>query len=149
MPYRAAQLFEKELAEKRLEDDAEALELLSISWILAREPSNALQPLSRAAELAATGELYVHLAQIHLLEEEWEEAVTALRKALAKGGLADPGTAQLMLGIAYYNERQLKEARTWFAQAQRSGATRGQAELWLEHVDREIEARRSSLKTGG
>jgi tetratricopeptide (TPR) repeat protein len=152
MPYRAAQLFEKELAEKRLEDDAEALELLSISWILAREPSNALQPLSRAAELAATGELYVHLAQIHLLEEEWEEAVTALRKALAKGGLADPGTAQLMLGIAYYNERQLKEARTWFAQAQRSGATRGQAEIWLQHVDREIrevEASRSDLGTGG
>ncbi len=149
VPYRAAQVFEKEMAEQRFQEDAEALELLSISWILAREPSKALEPLSRAAELAAKGELYVRLAQIHLLEEEWEEAVAVLRKALAKGGLADPGTVQLMLGIAYYNEQKLQEARSWFAQAQRSGATRAQAETWLQHVDREIEAGRSSLGTGG
>jgi hypothetical protein len=143
IPFRAAQIFEKELAEERFKGDAEALELLSIGWILAREPSKALEPLSRAAELAATGELYVHLAQIHLLEEEWEDAVAVLRKALAKGGLTDPGTVQLMLGIAYYNEQQLQEARSWFTQAQGSGATRKQAETWLAHVDREIEAKGS------
>jgi len=149
IPFRAAQIFEKEMAAKRFQEDAEALELLSISWILAREPAKALEPLARAAEIAATGDLYVHLAQIHLLDEKWEDAVAVLRKALAKGGLADPGTVQLMLGIAYYNEQELQEARSWFAQAQRSGATRQQAETWLQHVDREIEARRSTLGTEG
>ena len=149
IPFRAAQIFEKEMAEQRFQEDTEALELQSISWILAREPAKALEPLSRAAELAKTGELYVHLAKIHLLDEEWEDTVAVLRKALAKGGLADPGAAQLMLGIAYYNGQQLQEARSWFAQAQRSGATREQAETWLQHVDREIEAGRSSLGTGG
>ena len=146
IPYRATQIFEKEMTEKRFQDDAEALELLSIGWILAREPAKAMQPLAHAADLAATGNLYVHLAQIHLLDERWEEAISVLRKAIAKGGLKDPGTVELMLGIAYYNEQQLQEARTWFAQAQRSDATRKQAELWLQHVDRELEARAS---TGG
>lgn len=149
IPYRATQIFEKEMAEKRFQDDAEALELLSIGWILAREPAKAMQPLSRAAELSATGNLYVHLAQIHLLEERWEEAISVLRKALAKGGLKEPGTVELMLGIAYYNEQQLQEARSWFAQAQRSGATRQQAEIWLQHVDRELAATGSNLGKGG
>lgn len=149
IPFRAATIFEKEIAANRFQEDAEALELFSISWILAREPAKALEPLARAAEVAKTGELYVHLAQIHLLDERWEDAVAVLRKALAKGGLTDPGTAQLMIGIAYYNEQRLQEARSWFAQAQRSGATRQQAETWLQHVDREIETRRSTLGTGG
>jgi tetratricopeptide (TPR) repeat protein len=149
IPYRTANMFEKAMEAKRFQDDPEALELLGISWILAREPAKALEPLSRAAELSKTGELYIHLAQIHLLDEEWEEAAAVLRKGLAKGGLRDTGTAQLMLGIAYYNEHKLEEARTWFAHAHRSGATREQAATWLEHVDREIEASRSTLGTGG
>ena len=138
LPYRAAQVFEKELADERLKGDSEALELLGISWILARDPARAEAPLSRAAELAAKGDLYVRLAQIHLMQEEWNEAVDALQKGLAKGGLGDPGTAQLLLGIAYYNEHNLREARSWFAHAQQSTATRQQAETWLEHIDREL-----------
>ena len=102
-----------------------------------------------AAELSETGNLYVHLAQIHLLEERWEEAIAVLRKAIGKGGLTDPGTVELMLGIAYYNEQRLQEARRWFGQAQRSAETRQQAELWLQHVDRELEASGSSHDTGG
>jgi tetratricopeptide (TPR) repeat protein len=150
MPYRAARIFETEMAQKkRFQDDAEALQLLSYSWILAREPAKALEPLSRAAELSKTGDLYVHLAGIHLLEERWADAVAVLRKALAKGGLSDPGAVQLMLGIAYYNEHQLQEARGWFAQAQRSQAMREQAETWLQHVDREIAAQRPPVGTGG
>jgi hypothetical protein len=84
-----------------------------------------------------------------MLQEEWEEAAATLRQALAKGKLADPGTVQLLLGIAYYNERKLPEARTWFAHAQQSGATREQAQTWLEHVDREIAAESSSTGTPG
>jgi tetratricopeptide (TPR) repeat protein len=144
IPYRAAQLFETEMAGKRIQGDAEAFELLSISWILAREASRAEEPLARAADLAAKGDLYVRLAQLHLLQEEWQDAAAALRKALAKGGLADPATAQLLLGIAYYHEHRLHEARTSFAHAQQSAGTRKQAETWLEHIDREIDGKASA-----
>ena len=149
IPHRAARIFDEGTAGQRFEGDAEALELQSISWILAREPEKALAPLARAAELAPKGDLYVRLAQLHLIQEEWDKAAEVLHKALAKGGLADPGTAQLMLGIACYNEHQLQEARGWFAQAQRSGATREQAETWLQHVDREIDAQRTTPGTAG
>jgi tetratricopeptide (TPR) repeat protein len=147
IPYRAAEIFEKEIADQRIHEDAEAFELLGIGWILARDASKAEEPLARAAELAPKGDLYVRLAQIHLLQEEWEPATAALRKGLAKGGLADPGAAQLLLGIAYYNEQQLQEARGWFAQAQQSGGTRQQAESWIEHIDRELQASRTIAGT--
>ena len=149
IPYRAAEIFEREIADKRIHEDAEAFELLGIGWILARDASKAEEPLARAAELAPKGDLYVRLAQIHLLQEEWDEATAALRKGLAKGGLADPGAAQLLLGIAYYNEQQLREARGWFAQAQQSGGTRQQAESWIEHIDREIQASRMIAGAAG
>jgi tetratricopeptide (TPR) repeat protein len=149
IPLRAAQIIEKELAGEQLREDGEALELLSASWILAREVPKAEAPLARAAELSEKGDLYVRLAQIQMLQEEWEEAAATLRKALAKGEVSDPGTVQLLLGIAYYNERKLPEARTWFAHAQQSGATREQARTWLEHVDREIAAESSGSGTPG
>jgi tetratricopeptide (TPR) repeat protein len=120
-----------------------------MSWILAREVAKAEGPLARAAELAEKGDLYVRLAQVHLMQEEWQEAAAALREALAKGGLGDPASAQLLLGVAYYNENKLSEARSWFARAHQSGATRKQAETWLDQIDREIATRRSGAETSG
>jgi tetratricopeptide (TPR) repeat protein len=149
IPHRTAQILEQELAEKRVREDADAYELLSMSWVLAREVAKAEGPLARAAELAEKGDLYVRLAQVHLMQEEWEEAAAALREALAKGGLDDPGSAQLLLGVAYYNENKLNEARSWFARAHQSSETRKQAETWLDQIDREIAARRSEAETSG
>jgi tetratricopeptide (TPR) repeat protein len=149
IPHRAAQILEQELAEKRVREDADAYELLSMSWLLAREIAKAEGPLARAAALAEKGDLYVRLAQVHLMQEEWEEAAAALREALAKGGLDDPGSAQLLLGVAYYNENKLNEARSWFARAHQSGETREQAETWLDQIDRDIAARRSEAEASG
>ena len=142
IPHRAALILEKEMAAKRIQENAEAFELLSGSWILAREIAKAEKPLARAAELAPKGDLYVRLAQIHMMQEEWIDAAGALRSALAKGGLVDPANAELLLGISYYNEKQLQEARTWFARAQKSNATRTQAKTWIEHIDREVQSQR-------
>ena len=146
IPMRAAQVIEQGVNDKRLKEDAETFEMLSNSFILAREVRKAEAPLARAAELSPNGKLYVRLAQVRLLQENWNDAATALRQALAKGGLADTqGNVQLLLGITYYNKNELQEARTWFARAQQFGPTRVQAQTWLEHINREIEAK----NTGG
>lgn len=67
------------------------------------------------------------------------QAADALRKALAKGGLADASGAEMLLGFALYNERKLPEARSWFERAQQSASVREQAKSWLERIDREIQ----------
>lgn len=149
IPIRAAQIIEKGVEEKRIKEDAEIYEMLSNSFILAREVRRAEPPLARAAELSANGKLYVRLAQVRLLQENWNDAATALRQALAKGGLEDTqGSVQLLLGITYYNKNELQEARNWFARAQQFGATKQQAQTWLEHIDREIEAKNTGLQAG-
>jgi len=94
---------------------------------------------ARAAELAPRGDLYVRLAQVQLVQEDYAKAAHSLRKALDKGGLVDKGGVELLLGITYFNEKKLDEARSWFARAQGSPATRKQAQSWIEHVDRELD----------
>ena len=56
--------------------------------------------------------------------------------------LPDPslefGTANLLLGIAYFNEGKLVSARTWFERAQRYEKQRRSARQWLRHVSQEL-----------
>jgi tetratricopeptide (TPR) repeat protein len=149
IPVRAAEVLEKGLAAKHLPESADTYELLSGAWIMAREIAKAGPPLARAAELAPKGHLYVRLAQVHMLLEDWKAAAAALNRGLAKGGLPDASAAELMLGITYFNLRELEQARTWFARAQRSGTRRDQARTWIEHVDRELATRRTHGTTTG
>ena len=140
LPYPAAQLLEKAFEEKRIKDDANAFELLSTAWIQARDFDKALPPLRRAAELSSDGKLYVRLAQVHLQREELEQAESALRSALEKGGLPSPGDAQLLMGIALFGQKRSNEALTWFARAREHPQTREEAEIWLKHVEQQVAA---------
>ena len=138
LPYRAAQVLEQGLEAQLIQGDVEAYEMLSNSWIAARQYNESVAPLERAAELSDAGDLYVRLAQVHLQREKWGEASKALRKALAKGKLANRGDAQLLMGIAFYSQKQPKQAKTWFARAREHKATREEAETWIRYIDREL-----------
>ena len=58
-PYRAAVLLEASMADESVERDAKSLELLANSWLMARENSRAVEPLTKAAELSEKGDVYV------------------------------------------------------------------------------------------
>ena len=135
IPYPAAQVLEKGLADGAIEPDAEAYELLANSWIAAREYDKALAPLERGAELSDDGELFVRLGQVHLQREQWSQAAQMLHKAVEKGELKNEGNALLLLGISYFNEEQVGQARSYFARALKHDETRPQAERWLKHID--------------
>jgi tetratricopeptide (TPR) repeat protein len=139
VPVRAARTLEEGLEKKHVEQDWTAYELLGNSYIMARETKKAEAPLARAAELSPEGDLYVRLGQVLLLQEQWEGAAAALRHAVEKGGLDDPGSVQLLLGITYYNAENLAEARTWFTRARSSEKSRKSAESWLQHLDDEAQ----------
>jgi tetratricopeptide (TPR) repeat protein len=140
LPLPAAQVLDKGIEDGSIPADAESLELLANSWIAAREFDRSLSPLQRAAELSDDGELYVRLGQVHMQREEWTEAAELLGKAIEKGGLEDPGNAELLLGICYYNGEHTARARTSFLRARKHDSSRSEADRWITHLDTESEA---------
>ncbi len=137
LPYPAAKVLAKAIAEGQVERDPEALELLANSWIAAREYDKALDPLREAAERSTDGNLYLRLGQVYMQREEWGRATEMLQKAVQKGGLKSFGNAQLLLGICYYNDQRVDQARSSFARAREHEATREAAERWITHIERE------------
>jgi tetratricopeptide (TPR) repeat protein len=134
LPWPAAELLADALARSAVTPDAEAFELLANSWIAAREYERSLAPLEKAAALSENGDLYVRLGQVYMQRSAWKEAARSLLDAIEKGGLADPGNAELLLGIAYYNDERVEQARSRFARARSHAATHDAAERWLGYL---------------
>jgi len=138
IPYRGAQILEKGIEDQTLERDAALYEKLANCWIGAGEMDKALPPLERAAQLADDGTLYVRLAEVHTTREDWPAAATALQSALGKGDLRDTQGAQLLMGVALYNQEQYREARPWFERARASERHRNMAGTYLQAIDSRV-----------
>jgi tetratricopeptide (TPR) repeat protein len=137
LPYPAAKVLDQAIEEGAIARDSESYELLANSWIAAREYERSIQPLRKAAELSADGNLYVRLGQVYMQREVWNEAWTLLEKAIQKGGLKEPGNAALLLGITLYNDSHVDRARTSFMEAMEHDSTRAAATGWISHLDTE------------
>lgn len=137
-PYKAAVLLEREMASNRVEEDVRNLRLLSQAWYTSREDEKAISPLRRAAELSGDGELFVRLAQAYINLDRWEEAATALQTGLRLGGISRESTAQIMLGMALFNQKKLSLARNAFQEALQDDRSRRTAQQWIQYVDSEI-----------
>jgi tetratricopeptide (TPR) repeat protein len=140
LPYESAQVLEKGLDSGAIKADDKAYEFLANSWIQAREYDKAIGPLQKAAELSDTGNLYLRLGQVRMQREEWADAVTLFQKAIEKGDLTDPGNADLLLGIAYYNDNRPGPARVAFGRARQHEKSRKAADDWIKHMERESES---------
>ncbi len=141
LPYKAAVLLDKEMGEEIVDSNERNLRLLSQAWYQAREDQKAIPPLQRAAELSDEGELYVRLAQAHINLENWSEAATAVQKGIQLGGLKRDDTANIMLGMALFNQKRLEQARRAFERAARDNRSRRAATQWIAYVDSEIKRR--------
>jgi tetratricopeptide (TPR) repeat protein len=140
LPYPAAEVIEKGLAEGKIERDSDSLEMLANSWIAAREYDRSLDPLLEAAQLSPDGNVYVRLGQVYMQREKWNEATQMLQKGIEKGDLKNTGNAQLLLGICLYNDERVEQARSSFARARQHEATREAADRWITHIERETGA---------
>ena len=142
IPYRAAQLMQRGIEQKKIEETSKAYELLANSLLYAREYDAALGPLTKAAELAENGNLYVRLEQVYLEVENWKSARKALEAGIAKGKLRDRGNAELLLGISNFNQKRYKSARSAFELAMKDEKVADSARKWLMQVDRAVEKER-------
>jgi tetratricopeptide (TPR) repeat protein len=137
VPYKAARVLEKGIADEQIEADAENLQSLGDAWLHARELNKALGPLKSSAAKSGDGNLFVRIAQVHLERGENAEAVSALTKGLAKGGLDDPGNAYLLVGIAHTTEKRFGPAREAFAKAGNYEKSRAAAAQWARHAEQQ------------
>lgn len=140
LPYPAAEVLEKGIEAGQIEGDADSYELLANSLIAAREYDRSLPPLRKAAELAENGNLFARLGQVHLQREEWAEAAEQFKLALDKGGLKNVGSAQLLLGIAYYNDQRVEQARQSFVRASQHEKSKEAATRWITHIEKEAQS---------
>ena len=121
IPYRAASYLAQAVAQNKLKGDAAVYQKIANAWLAAREYSKAVEPMQRAFDLSGDANIGARISEIHLQRNDWPTAEVAAQKALAKGGLKNPGNVKLNLGIALYNQNKLDEARTAFEQAAEAG----------------------------
>jgi len=139
LPYRAGMVLEEAIEEEKVEGDADAWELLGNSWLQAKEYDRALGPLTQAAEVSETGDLYARLGRVYIQREDWKNASEVLEQAVEKGDLDDEGNTHLLLGVAYYNEKKLKSARREFVRATKYEDSKRYGTQWIKVVDRDLE----------
>jgi tetratricopeptide (TPR) repeat protein len=143
MPTRAAELLQREIGQGRVEGNPRNLELLADAWTEARELGKAAAALEKAAASTNTGDIHHRLGQLYSELHDWAKARQALTRAVARGGLKNPGGAWLLLGLAQYRLNAKDQARDAFVKAKAldTPAVRKTAQQWLEHIDREAKQR--------
>jgi len=89
-----------------------------------------LPQLAKEAEKATQGQALVALGQAYLSYGMLDEAIDALKKGIAKGGVTDMDEAQISLGIAYLRKGQKDLARQAFKSVKAESKWHDLAEMW-------------------
>jgi len=127
-------VLEAAIEKKIVNVDDKLYEKLANCWIAAHEYDKSVPPLQRAAELAPTGDTFVRLGEVQVQREDWPAAITAIQRGVDKGQLKDPGSAQLMLGIAHYSQKNYEAAVPFFQRARQSDKHRQIADSYLQAI---------------
>jgi len=141
IPHKAAKVLEKEMAADNVKSDVRNLRLLSQAWYSAREDRKAIPPLKQAASMSDDGELYIRLAQSYINLENWTAAAEAAKTGLAEGGLKRNDTANIMYGMALFNQKKFEQARRAFVAAGKDKRSKRASQQWVKYVDSEIRRR--------
>lgn len=136
-PYKTAKILEKEIRNKTIKANKNNLRLLSQAWYQAKENEESIPPLKQAAALSKEGELDIRLAQSYLNLEKWEDAVTALKSGLAKGGIKRQDIANVMLGHALFEQRKYEASLNAFQNARADKRSRKTADQWIVYIKSE------------
>jgi len=146
-PYRAAVILDKGMKEKIVEKTDRNYKLLGNAWTLAKEDKKAIPAFESAAKLSETGDIYASLAQSYLNVEDWDKAVSSVRKAFDKGKLKRPDTANVVLGMAFFNLKKYDDSLKAFEAAKKDKRSEKIARQWLRYVKGERD-RAKSLEKG-
>lgn len=139
VPYKAGQVLERALEQGAVERNLRNLKLLAQAWVAARETDKASAALLAAAALSDDGELDAQRATLLLNAERNKDAIAAAQAALEKGGLKQPGTMHLVIGMAELNLENFNAALQAFAIAKKFDDARQSASQWERYAQAEQE----------
>jgi tetratricopeptide (TPR) repeat protein len=139
IPYQAAKVLDKGLKNGSIDDSSKNYEILGNAYRQAQEIDKAIPAMEAAAARAETGELYARLGNVYLDGDQNKKAITAINKGLKRGGVKRPDTARLVLGMAYFNDKQYDKARSAFEAAGRDERSEDYAKQWLKYLDSELD----------
>lgn len=139
VPYKAAQLLEKEMDAGRVSKNAKNYRLLSQAWMLSMEDERAVPALLEAAKLSDDGELDVRLGNTYLNLGKYQDCIDAVQAGLRKGGLKNTDNAQISLGMCLYNERRYQAAIEAFREAGKTPRSRKVSQQWISVIEADVE----------
>ena len=145
IPYKAARILDKGLADGIVESTESNWRVLAQAWQLAQEDKEAIPALGRAAGLADEGTLDVRLAQSHQNLAQWQECVDAARTGIRKGDLRRVDQANMIMGACLFELGEFDAARNAFRTAEKDSRSRVGARSWIRYVDAE-ESRERQLE---
>jgi len=115
-------------------DETRFRRMLSHARAEAAKASTMLPDWARHAQRVSSGQLDVELGRVYLSEQQYDRAITALRRGIGKGGLRDPDQARIDLGEAYLKNGKSREASQAFATVTADSDWRELADLWALRV---------------
>jgi tetratricopeptide (TPR) repeat protein len=143
VPYKAAKVMDKGLKNESIEATSKNWEVTGSAWRQAQELKKAIPAMEKAAAKSETGELYSRLGNVYLDNDQYKKAISAINKGLQRGGVKRPDSARLVLGMAYFNDKQYDKAREAFKAASRDERSSKYASQWIKYMDSELERQRS------
>lgn len=139
LPYKAGKLLEEQISKGTLDNSIENLEMLANSWLLAREHDKAVSVLKELAERQNDPQIYYRIGRISFEQDNWQEAVDALERAIKFDLKDNVAEAYLLLGIAAYKLENNSVSARALTEASGYDNTREQARWWLNQLGRRME----------
>ncbi len=143
VPYKAAKVMDKGLKNESIDPTSKNWEITGSAWRQSQELKKAIPAMEKAAAKSETGELYSRLGNVYLDNDQYKKAISAINKGLQRGGVKRPDSARLVLGMAYFNDKQYDKAREAFKAASRDERSSKYASQWIKYMDSELERQRS------
>lgn len=140
LPAEARDALKGGIAKGAISNSGRVAQLLTQTNSLAGPDEKSLPTLAKLADGAKNGEIDVKYGESLYTYGRNDEAIAALQKGIAKGGLKDPADAQLTLGVVYYTTGKKDEAAAAFA-ASKTAAVGGKApvaNIWAKWAARKV-----------
>ncbi len=142
VPYKAARVMDKGLKNESIEPTSKNYEIVGNAWRQAQEVAKAIPAMEQAAAKSDKGELYARLGNVYLDGDQFKKAISSINKGLSRGGVKRPDTARLVLGMAYFNDKQYSKARDAFKVARKDKRSEKYAAQWLKYLENELDRQR-------